>query len=189
MNTSSIPLSTEESPAWNEAHDRLRHFFETFALADKAQVSRLTLKVLDRTRELHRDDPSRHPATLAMEQAQKLVGEWLATHLETQNKPLPYIFASGYMALFLSRIFQKAPTTFLTSHLPENLSQEMRQALLVIGPDLQISSMTPRHLDFGPMRDLARETWHRWNSREILIALLFWAGIYYVFYGWLSDLL
>lgn len=189
MNTDPLSLSSEASPAWNQAHDRLRHFFETFALGDNAQVSRLTLHVLDTTRELHRQNPSLHPTTLAMEQAQKLVGDWLATHLESQNRPSSHIFASGYMALFLSRMFQKAPTVFLTSELSENLRQEMRQTLLVTGPDLQISSMTPRHLDYGPMRDLARQTWHRWNSREILVALLFWAGIYFVLYWCLSDLL
>jgi len=61
--------------------------------------------------------------------------------------------------------------------------------LLVPGPDLKVSSMTPRHLDYGPMLHFARQTWHRWSSREILIAMLFWVGVYFVFYWWLSDLL
>jgi hypothetical protein len=65
----------------------------------------------------------------------------------------------------------------------------MRQTLLVTGPDLKVSSMTPRHLDYGPMLALAKQTWHRWNTKAAIIALLFWTGVYFVFYWWLSDLL
>ena len=57
------------------------------------------------------------------------------------------------------------------------------------GPDLNVSSMTPRHLDYGPMLDFARQTWHRWDAKEFFIALAFWAGVYTVFYWWLSEVL
>jgi hypothetical protein len=189
MNSSSDKTAVDEQAAWNQAHDRLRDFLNTFALGDHAQVSRLTLKLLDQTRELHRQDPTLDPVSLAMAQVQKLVGEWFASNLEMRDQAPAELMASGYVTLFLSRAFRTAPETFLTAPLPENLKESMRQTLLVTGPDLKISSMTPRHLDYGPMLDLARKTWHRWDAREIIIALLFWTGVYFVFYWWLSEAL
>jgi len=189
MNPSSDKTTGDEQAAWNQAHDRLQDFLNTFALSDHLQVSRLTLKLLDQARKRHGQDPSLEPVSLTMAEAQKLTGEWLAANLEMQNQPPSRLLVSGYIALLLSRAFRVAPETFLTAPLRENIKESMRQTLLVTGPDLKISSMTPRHIDYGPMLDLARRTWHRWNSREIIIALLFWTGVYFVFYGWLSEAL
>jgi hypothetical protein len=187
MNISSP--ESDEQMAWSRAYDRLHHFFEAFKLSDHAETSRLTLKIFDQARELHRPDSSQCPTTLVMEQAQKLMIEWLAANLDERSRTPAQIFSSGCMALYLSELFRIAPGSFLVSPLPEDMRQSMRRTLLVTGPDLNVSSMTPRRLDYGPMLALARQTWHRWNSREIFIAMLFWAGVYFVFYWWLSDLL
>ncbi len=189
MNTSTDNNRPTKQAAWNQAHDRVLDFLNTFALGDHVQVSRLTLKLLDQARELHRQDPSLEPVSLVMAEAQKLLENWLASNLEIRDQPPSEVLAAGYVALLLSRAFRTAPETFLTSPLPENLRESMRQTLLVTGPDLKISSMTPRHIDYGPMLDLARKTWHRWNSREIIIAALFWSAVYCVFYWWLSEAL
>jgi hypothetical protein len=189
MNTSSHKTVGDEQAAWNQAHDRLRDFINAFTLGDHAQVSRLILKLLDQARELHRRDTSLDPVSLTMTQAQKQAEEWFASNLEMQNQPPSRLFSSGCVALLLSRAFRAAPETFLTSPLPENLKETMHRTLLVTGPDLKISSMTPRHIDYGPMLGLAKRTWHRWNIREIAIALLFWTGVYFIFYWWLSETL
>ena len=57
MNTSSDKTIGDEQAAWNQAHDRLQDFLNTFALGDHAQVSRLTVILLNEARELHRQDP------------------------------------------------------------------------------------------------------------------------------------
>jgi hypothetical protein len=189
MNTSPDKTVGDEQAAWNQAHDRLQDFLNTFALGDHAQVSRLTLKLLDQAQELHRQDSSLEPVSLTMAQTQNLVEKWFASNLDLQNQPPSHLVASGYVALLLSRAFRAAPETFLTSPLPESLNESMRRTLLMIGPDLKISSMTPRDIDYGPMLNLAKRTWHRWNAREIIIALLFWTGVYFVFYWWLSETL
>jgi len=186
--SSEVPGSDERA-AWNQAYDRLRHFLESFALGDRTQIPRLALRILEESRELHRQDPARDPVALTMEQAQKRVGEWLAVNLDAQDRSPSQVFSSGYLALLFSQRLRAMPDVFLASPLPGNLGQEMRETLLVTGPDLNISSMTPRHLDYGPMLGLARTTWQRWNIRELLIAILFWTGVYFVFYWWLSELL
>ena len=111
------------------------------------------------------------------------------SNLGEENKSPSHLLPAGYIAVLLSRVNRTAPATFLDGPLPEELRQALRETLIVTGPDLNISSMTPRHLDFGPMLQFAQQTWHRWDAKELLIALLFWAGVYTVFYLWLSQLL
>jgi hypothetical protein len=185
-----IPLSpSNDREAWNEAYDRLVNFLHTFELGDHAYVSQVALDLLHRAQDAHRQDPSRHPVARAMEQAQKRLAEWLATNLGEEDQSPSHILAAGYVALLLSQVYRTAPTSFLAAPVPEELRQALRETLLVTGPDLNISSMTPRHLDYGPMLQFARQTWHRWQAKEIIIAIVFWAGIYTLFYWWLSQLL
>jgi len=179
----------ENAEAWNKAHDRLVQFLNTFALGDHAHVSRLALDFLDQAREIHRLDPSRNPTTVTMEQAQKQLSAWLAKNLEEEGEAPSKILANGYIALLLSRFYRTAPQAFLESPLREDLRGSMRQTLLIAGPDLNVSSMTPRHLDYGPMLDLARQTWHRWDGKAISVAVAFWSGVYTILYFWLLEVL
>ena len=82
-----------------------------------------------------------------------------------------------------------ASGAFLASPVPEEMRQALRESLISTGPDLNVSSMTPRHLDFGPMLEIARQTWHRWSPKEFLVALIFWGAVYSFFYWWLSQIL
>jgi hypothetical protein len=158
-------------------------------LGDHAYVSQLAVEIVHQARDLHLQDPRRIPSVITMELAQKRLVDWLATNLGDENKSPSHILATGYIALILSQTYRTAPTSFLANPLPEELRQALRETLLVTGPDLNVSSMTPRHLDFGPMLQFARQTWHRWNFQEVAVAILFWIGVYLVFYWWLSQTL
>jgi hypothetical protein len=179
----------DDRKAWNEAYDRLVDFLSTFALGDHAYVSQVALEILRQAQEIHGRDPSREPSAVTMEQAQKRLADWLATNLGQENQSPSHVLATGYIALLLSRVNRTAPTSFLAGPLPEELRHALRETLLVTGPDLNVSSMTPRHLDYGPMLQLARQTWHRWNAKEVAVASLFWGAVYMIFYLWLSPLL
>ncbi len=179
----------DEQAAWNEAYDRLRHFLESFALGDRTQIPHVALRLLEEARTLYRIDNSRDPVSLTMETARKHLAEWFTANLDFRDNNPSKVFSSGYLALLFSKSLRAMPGVFLTSPLPENLRRELHETLLVTGPDLNISRMTPRHLDYGPMLGLARTTWQRWNLRELVVAIIFWTGVYFAFYWWLSDLL
>jgi hypothetical protein len=183
------PLDSKTQDAWNEAYDRLSSYLQTFALNDHAYVSKMALELLQNAQAAHRHDPAHAPVAQVMEQAYKQLAEWLAVNLGEENRSPSHILSSGYIALLLSQAYRTAPTCFLANPLPEELRQALRETLIVTGPDLNVSSMSPRHLDYGPMLQLARSTWHRWDAKEFFIALAFWGGVYTVFYWWLSKLL
>jgi hypothetical protein len=182
-------LTPKEQEAWNEAYDRLSNFLNTFALADHAYTSKLAIDFITEAQRLHRENPTSEPIIETMTHAQKELASWLAANLDEKNQSASRVLANGYIALLLSKLYRNSPSSFLATPLPDDVRQSMRQTLLVAGPDLNISSMTPRHLDYGPMLHFARQTWHRWEAKELLIALLFWGGVYTVFYWWLSSVL
>jgi hypothetical protein len=182
-------MSIKDREAWNEAYDRLVNFLLTFQIADHAHVSQTAVELFRDAQQAHRDDPSRDPASRTMEQAHQHLAEWLAVNLGEADRTPSHILSTGYIALLLSQVYRTAPTSFLENPLPEELRQALRETLVVAGPDLNVSSMTPRHLDFGPMLQIARQTWHLFDAKELIIALIFWAGVYTVFYWWLSQIL
>jgi hypothetical protein len=182
------PPATSPQDAWNEAYDRLLSFLRTFELGDHAYVSQLTNDIFRQARERHLGDPSREPTVLVIEQAHKRLTDWLAANLGAEDRSPSQILATGAIAILLSKVYRTSPYSFLASPVPEELRQALRETLVVTGPDLNISSMTPRHLDYGPMLQFARQTWHRWEVKELVVALVFWAGVYTVVYWWLSQL-
>jgi hypothetical protein len=174
-----MTTETTEAQLWNEAYDRLESYLRTFDLGD----------ILQKARDLHRSDATRNPTQLTLELTQKSLADWLATNLDPSDTSPSYILPSGYIAILLSRAYCNAPKAFLTGPLPEEMRHALRETLLVTGPDLNVSSMTPRHLDYGPMLQFARQTWHRLDVKEFLIAVAFWGAVYTVFYWWLSKVL
>ena len=183
------PVTLADDRAWNDAYDRLESFLKTFELGDHAYVSKLALDLIGQAKEKHRGEPSRDPTAVTLELAQKRLADWLATNLGQPGDASSHILATGYIAILLSQVYRTAPRSLLANPVPEELRQALRETLLVTGPDLNVSSMTPRRLDYGPMLQFARQTWHRWDTKEFFIALLFWAAIYTIFYWWLSQML
>ena len=178
-----------EIEAWNQAHARLHCYLDSFILGDQVLLERLTLKLLDEARELQRADAALDPTTITLRHAQSMLSRWLAGTLTGEAEPSPQALTSGTVALLLSRMPQKQPQFFLRDELPLEAREDLRRTLLVTGPDLTVSSMTPRHLDYGPMLDFARQTWHRWDTKTAGAAVLFWLGVYGILYWCLSEYL
>ncbi len=178
-----------ERLAWNQAHDRLFHFLETFGIEDRSRLFRLVLAILDEARERQRRNPGLEPTAVAAELISGGIAGWLAENLGEAEGGDSEVLRRGYVALLLSPRFRADRSAFLEAGLPPDFRQSLRHALLVTGPDLDVSSMTPRPIDYGPMLGLARETWHRWEKKTVVTALLLWGGIYLVLYEWLSQFL
>jgi hypothetical protein len=179
----------DDLQAWNEAYGRLVEYLDTFALGDRAQVTRLALTLLDEAKEAHQRDASQHPTTLTLSRAQAKITAWLRAALADRDQADSRVLSAGSIAVLISRVAQTRPGSFLATPLPDEVRQSLRQALVLTGPDMEFSSMTPRPLDYGPMLDLARQTWHRFDLKTFVSAVCFWIGVYFIVYWWLSEYL
>ncbi|HEX4141707.1 MAG TPA: hypothetical protein VHY09_15265 [Candidatus Methylacidiphilales bacterium] len=182
-------MNTTPEQAWNDAYDRLLLYLRTFDLADHAHVSRVALGILEQAKEAYARDNSREPTALTLGLAQQKIAEWLAFNLPQADLSRSNLLSAGCIAILLSRAYRTAPGSFLTTPVPEEMRQALRESLISTGPDLNVSSMTPRHLDYGPMLQFARQTWHRIDLKELFVAVAFWLAVFVIFHWWLSQVL
>ena len=80
-----------------------------------------------------------------------------------------------------------APTTLAAEErVPREITEAMRDSSIKAGPDLAVSSMVPRTIDFGRMTEVAGDTLERIERWPIMRTLILWslfslvlAGIFY----------
>ena len=86
----------------------------------------------------------------------RLVTEWFAEVLQSPpTKADQMLSTRGRLALLLADMPGKWQDQFLRpGPWPEEFTTAMREAFLRAGPDFQLSKMTPRPLDLGPITTL-----------------------------------
>lgn len=179
METLSLPQprsGTREQ--WNEASRRLETWLETFGIGDEMHALRLRTVILKQAMERHASVPALHPTTVTQQEAVRILENWFREVIGDLGKNPNQALSNGLLAFFLSRGGQHWPEAVGMPGPPAELREAMRKSSLQLGPDLQISTMTPREIDYGPLSSLARETWQQWEWAPILRALAFWAIIY-----------
>ncbi len=120
---------------------------------------------------------------LAAEEMDRTVTEWFSEVLQSPpTKADQTLSTRGRLALLLADMPGKWQDQFLRpSPWPEEFTSAMREAFLRAGPDFQLSKMTPRPLDLGPittLTNLGRMPYFRmvliWILFGLLLVLVFW---------------
>src|ERR1035438_4318291 len=125
-----------------------------------------------------------HSATqLATEEMDHLVTEWFGEVLQSPpSKADQTLSTRGRLALLLADMPGKWQEQFLRpGPWPEEFRSAMREAFLRAGPDFQLSKMTPRPLDLGPittLSNLGKLPYVRmtlaWTGFALLLIGFFW---------------
>ena len=115
-------------------------------------------------------------ATLAIEEARELVAHWLANLLPARSEEQPFTLAEGFLALYLCDAPMRWPGAFLNpQQAPPDFAETLQARLVKTGPELEISSMVPRPLDFGLLPDLAESAFDTLDRVPLIKTLLGWA--------------
>jgi len=148
---------TEEE--WNEAYARLADYFRSYRLHNRIRRTQLILETLRRAADAHAKDPKRTPTAHAIEQAKRMLHEWLGAIYSDLNLTDSQIEASGRLGFHLCDGPDRWPHFFLDrANLPPDMTEAMRSAVRTSGPRLQISKMTPRDIDLGRITAVAEDT-------------------------------
>lgn len=173
------------SPAdqWNSACGRLEDYLRAYRVKDRPTLLRLTLRILDQAREAHSGRPEISPIALTMEIATALTESWFARLAGDEGtSPDSQRAARGHVAYFASGADKKWPSSFLDPDPPAELIAAVRAASLRAGPELEFTSLVRRELDYGPMEDIARETWEKFSWAHVLRAFAIWVVIFFAAY-------
>ena len=143
---------------WNAAYTRIEGHLHALRVRNRVLVGQLVLEVLERARARAPREPRRSATELAAEEMDLFVTDWFARVLEAlPDAADPHLSVRGRLALLLADMPDRWPDQFLRpGPWPREFVSAMRETYLRAGPDFQISRMSPRPLDLGPIATLTR---------------------------------
>jgi hypothetical protein len=141
---------------WNAAYAKVESYFHALRIRNKPLLGELVLRVLERAQQRAPTEPNHSATQLAAEEMDRIVTEWFSEVLQSPaTKADQTLSTRGRLALLLADMPGKWQDQFLRpSPWPAEFTSAMREAFLRAGPDFQISKMTPRPLDLGPITTL-----------------------------------
>jgi hypothetical protein len=142
---------------WNAAYAKVENYFHALRILNKTLLGQLVLRVLERAMRRAPAEPNRSTTELAAEEMDRFVTEWFGDVLQIPpaGRDHPTLSAKGRLALLLADMPGKWQDQFLRpGPWPEEFVGAMRESYLRAGPDFQISKMTPRPFDLGPIATL-----------------------------------
>jgi hypothetical protein len=168
---------------WNAAYAKVESYFNALRIRNKALLGQLVLRVLERAQRRAPGELSVSTTQLAAEEMDRIVTEWFSEVLQASPTNTDQTLSTrGRLALLLADMPGKWQDQFLRpGPWPDEFTSSMREAFLRAGPDFQLSKMTPRPLDLGPittLTNLGRLPYFRmvliWILFGLLFILIFW---------------
>ena len=141
---------------WNAAYEKVENYFHALRVRNKALLGRLVLRVLERAAHRAPAEPERSATQLAAEEMDRIVIEWFAEVLQEPPTNADQMLSTrGRLALLLADMPGRWQEQFLRpGPWPKEFISAMRETYLRAGPDFQLSKMTPRPFDLGPITTL-----------------------------------
>jgi hypothetical protein len=141
---------------WNAAYEKVENYFHALRVRNKALLGQLVLRVLERAAHRAPVEPERSATQLAAEEMDRIVIEWFAEVLQEPPTNADQMLSTrGRLALLLADMPGRWQEQFLRpGPWPEEFISAMRETYLRAGPDFQLSKMTPRPFDLGPITTL-----------------------------------
>jgi len=141
---------------WNAAYLKVESYFLALHIRNRVLLGELVQKVLDRAMKRAPAELARSATELAAEEMDLVLTEWFAAVLERIPTGVEHVLNTrGRLALLLADMPGKWQDQFLSpGPWPLEFVNAMQDAYLRAGPDFQLSQMTPRPLDLGPITTL-----------------------------------
>jgi len=116
------------------------------------------------------------PVSLAMQEAERRMHAWFTRVLgDAVDEDDERMGTRGRIALVLADVPARWPQHFLAEETPPpDLVEAMRTAYIEAGPELELTRMVPRPMDFGPIANVADEAWKTFRRLPLLRAIVGW---------------
>ena len=169
---------------WNAAYAKVENYFHALRIRNKALLGQLVLRVLERAMKRAPAEPDRSTTQIAAEEMDRIVTEWFAAVLQEPPTNADQMLSTrGRLALLLADMPGKWQDQFLRpGPWPVEFVGAMRETYLRAGPDFQLSKMTARPFDLGPLTtltNLGRVPYLKMVLAWTLFALLLGAIFYF----------
>jgi hypothetical protein len=168
---------------WNGAYAKVESYFHALRIRNKPLLGQLVLRVLERAQRRAPAEPNISATQLAAEEMDRIVTEWFSEVLQTSPTNNDQTLSTrGRLALLLADMPGRWQDQFLRpGPWPEEFTGAMRETYFRAGPDFQLSKMTPRPLDLGPittLTNIGRLPYFKmalvWTLFALLLVAVFW---------------
>ena len=141
---------------WNAAYGKVENYFHALRIRNKALLGQLVLRVLERAMKRAPSEPDHSATQIAAEEMDRIVTEWFAEVLQEPPANADLMLSTrGRLALLLADMPGQWQDQFLRPPpWPEEFVSAMRETYLRAGPDFQLSKMSARPFDLGPITTL-----------------------------------
>jgi len=168
---------------WNAAYVKVENYFHALRIRNKPLLGQLVLRVLERAQRRAPAERQRSATEIAAEEMDRIVTDWFGEVLQTSPIGSEQTLSTrGRLALLLADMPGKWQDQFLRpGPWPTEFVESMRESFFRAGPDFQLSKMTPRPLDLGPLTTLtnfSKLPYVRmvlvWAFFAVLLIAVFW---------------
>jgi hypothetical protein len=141
---------------WNAAYAKVESYFHALRVRNKVLLGRLVILVLRRAMRRAPAESGLSATQISVQELDHLVTEWFTQvlqHMPTGSDQM--LSTRGRLALMLADMPGKWQDQFLRpGPWPDEFTAAMRETFIRSGPDFQLSQMSPRPLDLGPITTL-----------------------------------
>lgn len=177
-----LPLTPDiPDQAWDEAFSRVESYLRAHQIESRLVLNRLTFEIVSAARgAVGRENPSKtgteEAVQLAMREAERRTTAWFRGVLGDAVDPEDERLGTrGRIALVFADVPARWPGHFLApTPPPAELVEAMRAAYIEAGPELELTRMVPRPMDFGPIANVADEAWKTFARWPLLRAVIGW---------------
>lgn len=163
-----------EELSWDSAAVRVEDYLRAHGVEPRERLLNLTIALVHEARQHHRIHPEASPLESSMRLAEAKADTWFAALAGGQEG-----VARARVAYFASR----HRGLFLAENLPDEFVRSIRNAVIQAGPALEYQSLARQEIDYGPMEDIAKETWDRFSWAHVLKAFAIWTVIFFLAWG------
>ena len=174
-------LAPEADSHWDEAFLRVESYLRAHQIESRLLLNRLVVEIINSARlKSHAAAVSGansvDPVALAMREAERRTNAWFTRVLGDAVDPDDERLGTrGRIALVLADVPARWPQHFLAEATPPpDLVEAMRAAYIEAGPEMEVTRMVPRPLDFGPIANVADEAWRTFRRWPLLRAIAGW---------------
>jgi hypothetical protein len=172
--------TVNSAASWDEAMSRLLAFLAAMHIGGVEHRTRVALSIINQAQQQHALKPEGDPVEQTMTIALHDIEQWFDAALENVEMPVGRRVAAGIVGLRVTDAINRWPDAVLDGPPPSDLKATLARVSFRTGPDLAVSSMTPRTMDYGAMETIAQETWHRFAWLPIVRAAMLWTVIFFV---------
>lgn len=166
--------AVKNQSAWDEATERVMAYLTRLEIGGSEHRTRETLEIIERARGRCGTDPSLHPVEAAMSEAAEALRSWYGGVLPGAT------VETGIVASLATGAGRTWPNAVLSDPPPADLVARLAAASVSAGPELALSSMAAKDMNFGAMETIAQETWQKFDWAPVLRAAALWTAIFFL---------